>query len=27
VLSELGRFDEAIGHAEAAVRIAEAAAT
>jgi excisionase family DNA binding protein len=25
VLSELGRFDEAIGHAEAAVRIAEAA--
>jgi tetratricopeptide (TPR) repeat protein len=25
VLSELGRFDEAIGHAEAAVRTAEAA--
>jgi len=25
VLSQLGRFDEAIGHAEAAVRIAEAA--
>jgi hypothetical protein len=25
VLSELGRLDEAIGHAEAAVRIAEAA--
>ena len=24
-LSELGRFDEAVGHAEAAVRIAEAA--